>query len=83
MKMNAGPARCLTFGGPSLHRILACRDYWARFERFVKQLAGRCEALYVVTGPLYLPSLTPAGGFAMTYPLIGEPAPLQESAAQL
>ena len=41
-------------------------------QSLVRQLAGRCEAVNVVTGPLYLPSLMPAGRFAMSYPLIGE-----------
>ena len=50
------------------------RDYWARFERFVKQLAKQCEALYVVTGPLFLPSRMAEGTFAMSYPLIGAPS---------
>lgn len=32
------------------------RDYWARFEKFVKDAAKKADDLYVVTGPLYLPS---------------------------
>jgi endonuclease G len=35
------------------------RDYWARFEKFVKDVAKRADDLYVVTGPLYLPSPPP------------------------
>lgn len=31
------------------------RDYWARFEKFVKDAAKRADGLYVVTGPLFLP----------------------------
>jgi endonuclease G len=33
------------------------RDYWARFEKFVKDVAKNADDLYVVTGPLYLPAL--------------------------
>ena len=47
-----------------------CRDYWARFERFVRQLAASCKEVYVITGPLYLPTQT-ASGYMMNYPLIG------------
>jgi DNA/RNA endonuclease G (NUC1) len=31
------------------------RDYWARFEKYVKDLSKKCEEVLVVTGPLYLP----------------------------
>jgi endonuclease G len=31
------------------------RDYWARFEKFVKDAAKTSDGLYVVTGPLFLP----------------------------
>lgn len=49
------------------------RDYWARFERFVKQLTQQCEDVYVLTGPLYLPQRTPQGGYMMHHPMIGAP----------
>ena len=48
------------------------RDYWARFERFVKQLTQQCEDVYVLTGPLYLPQRTPQG-YMMHHPMIGAP----------
>lgn len=48
-----------------------CRDYWARFERFVKQLVYKADDVYVVTGPLYVPVRTPEGYF-MHHPMIGE-----------
>ena len=47
-----------------------CRDYWARFERFVSLLTRTCEDVYIVTGPLYLPSQT-ALGYRMSHPMIG------------
>lgn len=47
------------------------RDYWARFEHFVKKLTDTCEEVFVVTGPLYLPRLT-RNGYSMGYSLIGE-----------
>jgi endonuclease G len=37
------------------------RDYWARFEKFVKDVAKTADGVYVVTGPLYLPSPAAAG----------------------
>jgi endonuclease G len=32
------------------------RNYWARFEKFVRDLGEQWDDVYVVTGPLYLPS---------------------------
>lgn len=46
------------------------RDYWARFERFVKQLAWSSDDVYIVTGPLYVPQRTPQG-YVMHHPMIG------------
>ena len=34
------------------------QDYWARFERFILEMRPKCENIYVVTGPLYLPKKT-------------------------
>ena len=51
--------------------MCGARDYWARFERFVRQLASSCRDVYVITGPLYLPAHT-ASGYQMNYPLIGK-----------
>ena len=48
-----------------------CRDYWARFERFLSLLTRTCDDVYIVTGPLYLPSKTPLG-FMMQHPMIGD-----------
>ncbi|KAK9814237.1 hypothetical protein WJX72_002706 [[Myrmecia] bisecta] len=47
------------------------RDYWARFERFVKQLTRDCDDVYIVTGPLYLPKKS-GRGYVMQHPMIGE-----------
>jgi hypothetical protein len=50
------------------------RDYWARFERFVQDLSRRCDDVWVVTGPLYLPQPAPGGApgtYVMNHPMIG------------
>lgn len=33
------------------------RSYWSRLEGFVRHLAGQFDGLYVVTGPLFLPTV--------------------------
>lgn len=33
------------------------RGYWSRLEGFVRHLAGQFDGLYVVTGPLFLPTV--------------------------
>ena len=62
------------------------RDYWARFEAFVKSLSKDCEEVHVVTGPLFLPQPKQGGGalpgdvqvdrggsqWEMRYALLGE-----------
>ena len=48
------------------------RDYWARVERFVQQVAERCDDVYVVTGPCYLPQPGPAG-WTMNHSMLGKP----------
>ena len=50
------------------------RDYWARLEKYVKDLTRRYDEVFVVTGPLFLPTL--AGGerkWVMQHDLIGTP----------
>jgi DNA/RNA non-specific endonuclease len=37
------------------------RDYWARFEKLVKDVTRRAADVYVVTGPVFAPALTPQG----------------------
>lgn len=51
------------------------RDYWARFERFVNLLTRSCNDVFVVTGPLYLPTQT-SQGYVLQHPMIGESPPL-------
>ena len=46
------------------------RDYWARFERFVKQTTDVADDVFIVTGPLYVPQLT-SQGYVMQHPMIG------------
>ncbi|KAL4428150.1 hypothetical protein ABPG75_002239 [Micractinium tetrahymenae] len=58
------------------------RDYWARFERFVQDLCKRCDDVYIITGPLFLPQRSGATqangapGFVMQHPMIGTPPQL-------
>jgi DNA/RNA endonuclease G (NUC1) len=48
------------------------RDYWARFEKFVKDLVKRSDGVYIATGPLYLPSPDGVTGkWMMNHPMIG------------
>ena len=55
------------------------RDYWARFERFVKTLASPGgPPVFVITGPLWLPQPVGKGkgggaGWEMRHPVIGAP----------
>jgi hypothetical protein len=52
------------------------RDYWARFEKLVKDVVKHADGVYVVTGPLFLPQ--PDGEtnkWTMKYPMIGEGRP--------
>ena len=37
------------------------RHFWARLEKFTRDLTGRYERVHVVTGPLFLPQPAPAG----------------------
>ncbi|KAF5830433.1 DNA/RNA non-specific endonuclease [Dunaliella salina] len=47
------------------------RDYWARFEHFIRGVARRCQEVRVVTGPLWLPSLDADGKWYMRHNMIG------------
>lgn len=60
------------------------RDYWARFEKFVRDLTRVGVAVYIVTGPLYLPrrkqpkdgpspSPNSTAQYVMEYELLGKP----------
>lgn len=48
------------------------RDYWARFEKFVKDVANKSDEVYVVTGPLFLPQLDEQDKWVMKHSFIGE-----------
>lgn len=61
------------------------RDYWARVEKFTRDLTKRCQSVYLVSGPLFLPRQKQAGDapftsnptskarFIMSYELLGDP----------
>lgn len=50
------------------------RDYWARFEKFIKETAKASDGVYIVTGPLWLPQPDGrgTGKWEMKHPMIGE-----------
>ena len=49
------------------------RDYWERFERFVRDLTKKgSDDVYVVTGPLWMPRPDGDGKWIMQHPCIGE-----------
>uniref|UniRef100_A0AAV1T5V7 Endonuclease n=1 Tax=Peronospora matthiolae TaxID=2874970 RepID=A0AAV1T5V7_9STRA len=50
------------------------RGYWARLEGFVRHLAGQYDAVYVITGPLFLPKKNKrTGEYEVSYPVLGAP----------
>lgn len=49
------------------------RDYWAHFEEFCRNLAGRYPSVRIVTGPLYLPHREEDGTWRVSYEMIGTP----------
>ncbi|KUF80579.1 Nuclease [Phytophthora nicotianae] len=50
------------------------RGYWSRLEGFVRHLAGQYDAVYVITGPLFLPKKNrKTGEYEVSYPVIGTP----------
>jgi DNA/RNA endonuclease G (NUC1) len=44
------------------------REFWARTEKFSKDLAKRHEDVFIVTGPLFLPQPIPASDGSMPWP---------------
>eukprot|EP00892_Ulva_mutabilis_P003598 jgi/Ulvmu1/160/UM001_0164.1 len=48
------------------------QDYWARFEKFVKNVHKRSEAVYIVTGPIFAPLFT-NNGLQSNHSFIGTP----------
>eukprot|EP01102_Stenamoeba_stenopodia_P022737 TRINITY_DN9590_c0_g1_i1.p1 TRINITY_DN9590_c0_g1~~TRINITY_DN9590_c0_g1_i1.p1 ORF type:complete len:470 (+),score=112.42 TRINITY_DN9590_c0_g1_i1:50-1411(+) len=51
------------------------RDYWARFEKFTRDLSKRFGAVQIITGPLFLPEKHPTqpGKHQVRYEVIGHP----------
>ncbi|TDH64815.1 hypothetical protein CCR75_006650 [Bremia lactucae] len=50
------------------------RDYWARLEGFVRHLTSQYDAVYVITGPLFLPKKNKKrGGYMVSYSVLGDP----------
>lgn len=50
------------------------RGYWSRLEGFMRHLAGQYDALYVITGPLFLSKKNKkTGEYEVSYPVIGNP----------
>ncbi|GAX85438.1 hypothetical protein CEUSTIGMA_g12854.t1 [Chlamydomonas eustigma] len=49
------------------------RDYWERFERYVRDLTKKAGDVYVVTGPLWIPKPDVDGKWNMQHPMIGQP----------
>ncbi|KAJ8577719.1 hypothetical protein ON010_g1488 [Phytophthora cinnamomi] len=50
------------------------RGYWARLEGFMRHLAGQYNAIYVITGPLFLPKKNKrTGEYEVSYPVLGTP----------
>ncbi|KAJ9507830.1 hypothetical protein QJQ45_019267 [Haematococcus lacustris] len=52
------------------------RDYWCRLERHIRSLTSLCADVFVVTGPLFMPTLDATGQWVMKHPLIGAPPSL-------
>ena len=49
------------------------RSYWARFEKFCRNLTQRYPSVRVITGPLYLPTKDEDDKYRVHYEVIGEP----------
>ncbi|KAJ3154994.1 nuclease [Geranomyces michiganensis] len=49
------------------------RNYWYYFENFVRSLTHEFDDVYVVTGPLYLPTVGDDGKSYVKYEVIGDP----------
>eukprot|EP00210_Caulerpa_lentillifera_P008231 g7858.t2 len=52
------------------------QDYWARFEKFTRDLVKLSSAVFIVTGPLWMPTKQKSGQYVMNYPMIGKPPAL-------
>uniref|UniRef100_A0A6B2L8W6 R3H domain-containing protein n=1 Tax=Arcella intermedia TaxID=1963864 RepID=A0A6B2L8W6_9EUKA len=49
------------------------RDYWARFEKFSRDLIDKWDDVYICTGPLWVPEKGEDGKYYVKYEVIGEP----------
>ncbi|EQC33609.1 hypothetical protein SDRG_08715 [Saprolegnia diclina VS20] len=50
------------------------RGYWSRVEGFVRHLANQYDGVYVISGPLFLPTKDKKGdGYRVSYPILGTP----------
>ncbi|KAF0696515.1 Aste57867_12708 [Aphanomyces stellatus] len=50
------------------------RGYWSRFEGFIRHLASHYGGVYVITGPLFLPSrMANSDTYEVRYPILGSP----------
>ncbi|CAH0481413.1 unnamed protein product [Peronospora belbahrii] len=50
------------------------RGYWSRLEGFMRHLAGQYDAIYVITGPLFLPKKNKqTGEYKVSYPVLNTP----------
>ncbi len=48
------------------------RGYWAKFEKYVRDLTKAYKAVHVFTGPLYLPKAKQNGQKWIKYQVIGK-----------
>jgi DNA/RNA endonuclease G (NUC1) len=46
------------------------RSYWARFEKFVRDLGAEWDDVWVVTGPLFLPTRNRLGCVSAPPPFV-------------
>ncbi|KAI9035245.1 DNA/RNA non-specific endonuclease [Aspergillus affinis] len=49
------------------------QHYWARFEKFTRNLTTRYPSVRVITGPLYLPYRDSENKWRVSYEVIGDP----------
>lgn len=69
MAGSTSPVGCFLQVGAGFNR-----DYWARFEKFVKDTVKISDGVFVVTGPLWLPQPDGrgTGKWEMRHPMIGK-----------
>ena len=47
------------------------RDYWARFEKFVKDVVKKADDVWIATGPVFAPAVMPDGSLNSAHRYIG------------